>query len=99
MRSTRLLHLSLSIFATFESQVVITVMTSTSSTRSAGMEPAADLMSDFELTVESTRRITSLLRQNEKISQNILLGMQLATDAACDAEEHQLQSEVQKKPQ
>ncbi|KAG2177158.1 hypothetical protein INT43_007815 [Umbelopsis isabellina] len=69
-------------------------MASTSSTRSAGIEPAANLMSEFELTVESTRKITSLLRNNEKISQNILLGMQLATDAACDAEEHQLQSEV-----
>ncbi|KAM3582529.1 E3 SUMO-protein ligase NSE2 [Umbelopsis sp. WA50703] len=69
-------------------------MASTSSTRSAAIDPVASLMSEFELKVESTRKLTLLLDNNEKISQNIQLGMQLATDAACDAEEHNLQNEV-----
>jgi hypothetical protein len=73
-------------------------MASTSSTRSAAIDPVASLMSEFELKVESTRKLTLLLDNNEKISQNIQLGMQLATDAACDAEEHNLQNEVMKLP-
>jgi hypothetical protein len=65
-----------------------------SSNRRPNSDPSAQLLSDFVLTAESTRQIVSLLRGKDMVIQQVQLGIQIATDAACDAEELEMQDKV-----
>lgn len=69
-------------------------MAAASSSTRAATDPSFDLLADFALTPENTRQITYILRGSEKTSQYIQLGIQLASDAACDAEELTLEDKV-----
>ncbi|KAH8551270.1 zinc-finger of the MIZ type in Nse subunit-domain-containing protein [Umbelopsis sp. PMI_123] len=66
----------------------------TTSSSSRENADAGDFLSQFVVNIEYTGQILQLLRSNEKIAQHIQNGMQLAIDAACEAEELKMEDKV-----
>jgi hypothetical protein len=66
----------------------------TTSSSSRETADAGDFLSQFVVNIEYTGQILQLLRSNEKIAQHIQNGMQLAIDAACEAEELKMEDKV-----
>jgi len=69
-------------------------MPTTSTSNRQNAADTTDFLSEFALNIESSGPILQLLRSNEKITQHIQQGMQFVTDAACDAEELNLEDKV-----